>query len=97
MLVQVPPPGQVVATQVVVSRGSPGTQPSYTVTLASHHHHHHQQEYCRWPLGNTLHVKYSIIIETQTQGVRERAQVFETLHFLKGLMLRYCAHFPATQ
>ena len=33
-MVQVPPPGQVVATQVVVSRGSPGTQPSYTVTLA---------------------------------------------------------------
>ena len=80
MLVQVPPPGQVVATQVVVSRGSPGTQPSYAVTLASHHHHQ-QQEYCRWPLGNTLHVKYSIIIETQ--GVRERAQVFETLNFFE--------------
>ena len=46
-MVQVPPPGQVVATQVVVSRGSPGTQPSYAVTLARHH----QQEYCRYYLA----------------------------------------------
>ena len=50
---------QVVATQVVLSRSSPGTQPSYAVTLTRHHHHHHQQEYCRSALGNTLHVKHS--------------------------------------
>ena len=34
---------------------------------------------------------------TGSQGVRERARVFETLIFFsKGLMLQYCARFPAT-
>ena len=49
---------QVVATQVVLSRSSPGTQPSYSVTLARHHHHQ-QQEYSRSSFDNMLHVKHS--------------------------------------